>query len=104
MERQGIPAVNIFLERDTDRTPDRTKYYVFSGSEILAAYKSKRRALQIYKEAVAASGYMPPKTEEIAVEGDGLNSIQRDRLDHGFEQSEVYWDSTRLYRKRGPHR
>ncbi len=81
MEKQGIPATGISLERATDRTPEPTQFYLFQHETLLASFANRRKAEQAYHDAIAASGYQPPEVE--TTDPDGLSAAERERRARG---------------------
>ncbi len=82
MEKQGVPAIGLYLEQDTDRTPDTTGFHLFQHDTLLASFATRRQAERAYRDALAASGYQPPVVEQ--TKQDGLNAVERERLDKGW--------------------
>jgi hypothetical protein len=82
MEKQGIPATGISLERATDRTPEPTKFYLFQHDTLLASFSNRRKAEQAYHATIAASGYQPPAVPP--PDPDGLSAVERERRARGF--------------------
>ena len=81
MEKQGMPAVGISLERATDHTPDTTPFHLFHHDTLIASFARRRQAEQAYHAAIAASGYQPPTVEE--TDQAGVSAAARER--HGRE-------------------
>ncbi len=82
MEKQGIPATGISLERATDRTPEPTQFYLFQHDTLLASFANRRKAEQAYHDAIAAGGYQPPVVN--TTDQDGLSAVERERRARGF--------------------
>ncbi len=82
MEKQGIPAIGLYLEQDTDRTPDTTQFHLFHHDTLLASFATRRQAERAYRDALAASGYHPPGVAQ--PNQDGLNPVERERLERGW--------------------
>ena len=81
MEKQGIPATGISLERATERTPEPTQFYLFQHDTLIGSFANRRKAEQAYHAAIAASGYQPPVVE--ATDPDGLSAVERERRARG---------------------
>ena len=77
MEKQGIPAVGISLEIDTDRTPDTTQFHLFQHDTLLASFLTRRSAEQAYHQAIVESGYQQPTGDE--PEDDGQSAAEREQ-------------------------
>ncbi len=76
MEKQGIPAIGISLEKDTERTPDTTQFHLFQHDTLIASFQTRRKAEQAYQQAIAASGYQAPIVED--TNQDGLSTAERE--------------------------
>jgi hypothetical protein len=81
MEKQGIPAIGLSLERDTDRTPDTTQFHLFQHDTLLASFATRRQAERAYRQAIAASGYQPPVVADTNQER--LSAVERERRSRG---------------------
>jgi hypothetical protein len=81
MEKQGIPAIGISLERDTDRTPDTMQFHLFQHDTLIGSFSTRRQAEQAYRQAIAASGYQPPVVEDTNQER--LSAVERERRGRG---------------------
>jgi hypothetical protein len=77
IEKQGIPAIGISLEKDTERTPDTTQFHLFREGRLVASFLTRRKAQTAYREAIAASGYQPPVVED--TNDDGLSAVEREQ-------------------------
>lgn len=77
MEKQGMPAVGISLEKDTERTPDTTQFHLFQHDTLIGSFLTRRKAQAAYREAIAASGYQPPIPEDTSQ--DGLSPVEREQ-------------------------
>ena len=76
MEKQGIPAIGVSLEQDTERTPDTTQFHLFQNDTLIASFPTRRKAEHAYRQAIGASGYQPPIVDE--AEEDGLSAAERE--------------------------
>ena len=81
MEKQGIPAVGISLEKDTERTPDPTQFHLFQGDTLVASFLTRRSAERAYHQAIAESGYQAPVVED--TNQDGLSAAEREQQARG---------------------
>lgn len=59
--RQTQPAIGLSLERLTDAVPRDGAYYLLQDGEIVARYGSLKAAKAAWDDALAASGWTPPK-------------------------------------------
>ncbi len=60
---QRLPALDLAIERATERTPDTTRYYVYRGDEVVAAFPRLSQAQARFREIRDASGWRPPEPE-----------------------------------------
>ena len=80
MEKQGIPATGISLERATERTPDTTQFHLFQHDTLIASFATRRKAEQAYHAAIAASGYQPKVAD---TNQDEMSVVERERRARG---------------------
>jgi len=52
--RQGIPIINLFIEKETDKVPSDGKYHLIQNGTILASSRSLKIIQKKYNEIVAA--------------------------------------------------
>ena len=72
----------VSLEHDTDRTPDTTRFHLFQYDTLLTSFATRRQAERAYRDVLAASGYQPPGVAQ--PNQDGLNPVERERLEPGW--------------------
>lgn len=58
---QRLPALDLAIERATERTPDVTRYYVFHGEELVADFRRLPDAQARFREIRDASEWEPPE-------------------------------------------
>lgn len=90
MLRQGLPAIDLFIEQDTDRTPEPKKFYVIHDGQILGTYASLKSAQTKYAEVKAAVGYVPPSVDELDLDEQRRKVI----MDEWFNATEGYWNNS----------
>jgi hypothetical protein len=61
---QRLPALDLSIERATERTPSRSAYYVFSGEEIMGSFRRLPDAQARFRELRESSGWTPPERED----------------------------------------
>lgn len=49
MFREGTPAFDLFVERDTVSVPQDGRYHVRLGTDVIGSYKSLKRARDLYR-------------------------------------------------------
>jgi hypothetical protein len=119
--RQGIPQIDLFIEKGTDRTPEPGRYYVFKDGEAQGnarGYHSLKRAQEKYSELLATSRYVPaasngaspqltPASPQRAEKGQsnsiGVNSDRRAALREESQydfliRSELHWATSSAYK------
>lgn len=50
MERWQIEGTDLSLEYQTERTPTRSKYYLYRGDQLIAAFEDRRTGLAAYHQ------------------------------------------------------
>jgi hypothetical protein len=66
--RQHIPELDLSLEHQTARAPDRRGYFLFRGDRQLGRYPSLPAARAAWRDVVKASGWTPAKRDVDASE------------------------------------
>lgn len=100
--RQGIPEIDLYIERETDRTPVRGRYYVFSQGQMVGSsrgYRTLKLAQHKYSELLNASGYAPPQLALPARESRKSALIEEAQYDF-TSRAEFYWASSSAHRRR----
>lgn len=103
--RQGIPAIDLYIERDTDRTPDPRRFYVFEcGVPLEGGYRSLREAEAKYRELRAVRGYGAGPGAEYEYAGlakdERRQLIAREAQEEIVARTELFWID---YRGRSTH-
>lgn len=94
---QRLPGVELTIEKATGRTPDTLHYHVFQGNQIVGSFRGLPRAQELFRELRDASGWTPPKAEDLPPEERLLREkAAKDRLDY-LE----YWSSSHQFRGGG---
>ena len=66
MFREGTPAFDLFVERDTESVPHDGRYHVRLGTEVIGSYKSLKRARDLYRakrQEMLDAGMQIPKPD-----------------------------------------
>ena len=58
--RQTLEGLELSIERDTERTPDRSRYHVFRKAELVDSYRRLSDAQARFKLLRDESGWQPP--------------------------------------------
>jgi hypothetical protein len=93
MHKQGIPDIDLFIEQDTERTPEPQKFYIFHKGQILGSYRSIKSAITKYNEVKKETGYTPPPATDPKSEG-LADAITEDLLNI----TELYWSKSTSFR------
>ena len=96
--RQSLPAIGLTVERLTPNVPPDSFYYVILQGEIKGRFGSLKRALALYKDLKAESGWNPPAEEKAKVDP-SVEAVERYMSD-----LEYYWDSAHRHRRPGAGR
>ena len=92
--RQAIPAIGLSLERATDRVPKDGFFYVLLDGEIKGRFRTKSKALSLYRSLLEQSGHKP---QPIQVSVDST----RENVERYLDELESYWSDSHTHRKRG---
>ncbi len=93
MYKQGIPDIDLFIEQDTERTPEPQKFYVIYAGQLLASYKTLKAATTKYNEVKKEVGYVPP-----AVANSKNGNLADAVMDEWLDRTESYWSKSSSYR------
>ena len=84
--RQGIPSLDLWIERGTDRAPDRCHFFVFSRGRVVGRHKRLAAAVAQYSALKAEMGYTPPPPAPLSEEEERIlwlrGRADYDRLKH----------------------
>ena len=92
--RQAIPAIGLSLERATDRVPKDGFFYVLLDGEIKGRFRTKSKALSLYRALLKQSGHKP---QPVQVSVDAA----RENVERYLDELESYWSDSHTHRKRG---
>jgi len=92
--RQATPAIGLSLERATDRVPKDGFFYVLLDGEIKGRFRTKSKALSLYRALLAQSGHKPQPVQ-ISV------NAARENVERYLDELESYWSDSHTHRKRG---
>jgi hypothetical protein len=97
MYRQGLPALDLYIERDTPRTPRAGRYYLFLQGAIIATSATLKAAQALYLAQKAALGYQPPPPPP----PDPRQALVQESQDDYLDRGEAHWATSTRYRARG---
>jgi hypothetical protein len=93
MHRQGIPDIDLFVEQDTERTPEPQKFYIIHKGQILGSYRGIKAAITKYNEVKKAIGYIPPSVTNSKSEG-----LADAITEEWMNRTELYWSKSTSFR------
>lgn len=94
MFRQSIPAIDLSLERSTENVPNDGYFYVLSKGAIKGRFRTKSKALSLYKALLEQSGHRP---QPVQVSVDAA----RENVERYLDDLESYWSDSHTHRRRG---
>lgn len=98
MYRQGLPAVDLYIERDTERTPQPGRYYVFLHGAVVGHCRSLKGAQQLYQSQKVALDYQPQVPPPPV---DARQALVRETQDDYLDRAEAHWARSTQYRVLG---
>lgn len=93
MYRQGIPDIKLYIEQDTENTPEPKKYFVLHEGRIVGDFGTLKAAKKRYDEIKNETGYEPPQREK-GDERSLANAVQ----DALMARKELYWSQSSGHR------
>ncbi len=92
--RQATPAIGLSLERATGRVPKDGFFYVLLDGEIKGRFRTKSKALSLYRALLEQSGHKPQPAQVSA-------DAARENVERYLDELESYWSDSHTHRKRG---
>ena len=92
--RQAIPAIGLSLERATDRVPEDGFFYVLLKGEIKGRFRTKSKALSLYKSLLEQSGHKPQPVQASV-------DAARENVERYLDDVEAYWSDSHTHKRRG---
>lgn len=86
---------SLSVEKDTLNVPDDGKYYLLDDGRILAAFSSKKQAVDRFRELLKERDYQPPDFEP---EKPNVSDLD---LEEYFYAKEMYWGKSHKYGDKG---
>jgi len=87
---------DVSLERDTENVPRDGKFHILVGGKIVTSLRTHKAALLAYREAVAATGKIPPPRDHESSPSQVLKAEEDQRQ---FYASAMYWATSHNYSK-----
>jgi hypothetical protein len=97
MYRQGLPALDLYIEQDTSRTPCAHRYYLFLRGTIIATSATLKAARTRYQAQKVALGYQAPPPVVV----DAPSVLAREAQEDYLERAAAHWAAAGRYRERG---
>jgi hypothetical protein len=85
--RQGIPAIDLFIERGTERVPADGRYHVVQAGEVVGSYRGLKAAQRRYRQQLDAIGYVPAPRAELSTD----EQLRREDLERDLLRSASFW-------------
>jgi hypothetical protein len=92
--RQAVPAIGVSLERATENVPNDGFFYVLFKGEIKGRFRTRSRALALYRTLLNENGYKAPP---VAASADA----SRENVERYLDDLETYWRDAHRHRRRG---
>ncbi len=91
--KQGVPAIDLYIERDTERVPADHRYHVVERGVVVASYRTLRAAQRRYHERLLAANYTPAPAEQVSAE----ERLRTENLERDLLRSASYWAESYRY-------
>jgi hypothetical protein len=93
---QRLPALDLAIERNTERVPPDGGYYLLRGGAQLGRFRSLKAAKAAWDEVVRESGWKPERREQ-----DPRELLVRERTMQENERFNEFWGSSHKFRAKG---
>ncbi len=91
--RQAVPDIDLSLERNSHRVASDGSYYVLLRGEIKGKFRSKAKALELYRALLESSGYTPPVEDSQPTRNEAVEGY--------LDTLEDYWSQSYKHARRG---
>jgi hypothetical protein len=91
--RQGIQAIDLFIERGTERVPADRRYHLVRQGTIVASFRTLRGAQRCYRQLLEASGYVPAPQAGLSAD----EQIRHENLERDLLRSASFWAESHRY-------
>ena len=85
--RQGIPAIDLYIERCTERTPADGRYHVLKDGVVVGSFRGLKGAQACYRSRLEASGYTPTPLPQRSTE----EQIRHENIERDLLRSASFW-------------
>ena len=97
--RQGIPCIDLYVERNTRRTPRQDLFYIFERGQIVGGgFRRRAEAEAKYRELRDAAGYKPG-THPVLTGEERRHGLAHESQEDAVARSELYWIDFRSRRR-----
>jgi hypothetical protein len=94
---QRLAAIELAIERDTERTPDTSHYHVFLADELKGSSRKLPDAQKLFTRLRDESDWKPPEREELSLS----EQLTREREMHQRTAHLEYWATSHKFRGGG---
>jgi hypothetical protein len=94
---QRLEAIELTIEKATERTPDTKQFHVFLGDELKGSFKKLPEAQKLFARLKEESGWKPPPREQLSLQ----EQLSRERELHQRTAYMEYWSSSHKFRGGG---
>jgi len=94
--RHYIPEVSLSIERNTAAVPGDDKFYVIHEGNMVAGFRSLKKAEERFRQLIEEIGYKRP-----ALTSSRQCSPAEEELDRYLVAKELYWAESYKYKGRG---
>lgn len=85
--KQGVPAIDLFIERGTDRVPQDQRFHVIETGAVIGSFRTLRAAQRLYQERLTALHFAPTPAAVISTD----EQLRRENLERDLLRSASYW-------------
>jgi hypothetical protein len=88
-----IPALDLSIERYTNRVPPDGKYHLIQRGNIIGSFRSKKQAEEKFYQIVKESGYKPETSDKKPIDQSEL------ALQKYFDSKAIFWTEGPISRR-----
>lgn len=85
--RQGLPVIDLYIERGTERVPGDGRFYIVYQGAVVAGFRGLKAAQRCYQERQRAIGYVPPPVQTPSAD----ERLRNEDLERDLLRSASYW-------------
>jgi hypothetical protein len=93
--RHYLPALDLSIERYTNRVPADGKYHLVQKGNIIGSFRSRKQAEEKFHQLVEESGYKPDSTKTKPVDP------AQEALERYSMAKDIFWAEGPKYRSKG---